>query len=252
MILYFSGNGNSRYVAEKLGKLLGERVLFIPKTDPKTLQYEGESLGVVFPVYSWGVPPIVQRFIYDLNERFIAEARKRKIWMVCTCGDETGKTPEMFRWMLGRRGLELDGAWSVIMPNTYVLLPGFDVDSRKVKEDKLDRAPKRIQHIADCIQEGRWERDVTKGSWPTLKSQVVYRLFRRWGINTSKWHWTSECIQCGKCAASCPVGNITMKGGHPRWGSDCTSCLACYNVCPAHAVEYGNATIHKGQYRCKR
>ena len=53
MILYFSGTGNSRRVAEFLGRLLGERVLPIMELineGTKTLQLqEKESLGFVFP-----------------------------------------------------------------------------------------------------------------------------------------------------------------------------------------------------------
>ena len=61
MILYFSGVGNSRKVAECAGKMLGETVFPLTevvgnKRDALVLQ-ANEALGFVFPVYSWDRRP---------------------------------------------------------------------------------------------------------------------------------------------------------------------------------------------------
>lgn len=252
MIYYFSGEGNTRYCAKKISKFTGEKLVFIPEADASKETFEGKSLGIMFPVYSWGVPPLVLDFINRLSDSFIGQLRKEKapVWMVCTCGDETGLAPEMLEKALHNRGLSLQGTWSVIMPDTYVLLPGFNVDSAKVEEAKLDSAPGRVDAIARKINSGEWESDIHYGPMPGLKTKIVYPLFKKWGINRKKWHWTEECIQCGRCAEKCPVGNIEMKGGHPRWHDRCVSCLACYHNCPVHAVAYGRATNNKGQYLC--
>lgn len=37
---------------------------------------------------------------------------------------------------------------SVIMPNTYVLMKGFDVDTPEVADAKLKAMPDRVAHIA--------------------------------------------------------------------------------------------------------
>ena len=60
MIFYFSGCGNSRFVAESIAKELDERLLFIPEEERNgNFDYElgdGERLGFVFPIYSWCPP----------------------------------------------------------------------------------------------------------------------------------------------------------------------------------------------------
>lgn len=173
-----------------------------------------------------------------------------KVAMICTCGDEVALSPEMLSEVLRGRGLDLAGAWSIIMPNNYVLLPGFDTDNREVEASKLDKAPQRIRHVAEKIKSGDWETDVTRGGMAWMKTKLVFPLFKRWGVFPSRWKWTPECIQCGKCSKVCPMGNIVMKGGHPRWGKNCISCVACYHHCPVHAVAYGNITNGKGQYVC--
>lgn len=250
MIFYFSGTGNSRYAARFLSQLTGEKCFNLPSVNPITAHFEGETLGMVMPVYSWGIPPIVKDFIFRLNETFVLEAEKHKIWVLFVCGDETAMAPEMLEKSLADKHLKLFAGWSLIMPNNYVLLPGFDVDSKEVEHKKLDEAPAKLREIAEKIKSGIEEKVYTRGSWPKFKSKIIYPLFCKWGVSTSKWRWSQECISCGKCASVCPVGNIVMKGAHPFWGKDCTSCLACYHVCPAHAIEYGNATTDKGQYFC--
>lgn len=253
MILYFSGTGNTRYCAESLGRMLNEPVIDIASADASAVQFEDKTLGVLFPVYSWGVPPIVTSFIARLSQSFVEKAAaSRGIWSVATYGDDTALAPEMLRDALAARGLTLQALWGVQMPNVYVLLPGFDIDSKEVETGKLDAAAVRLKKIAGAIAARCWAFDYHKGGASWLKSRIVFPGFVKYGIKPHKWHWTEECVSCGRCAAACPVGNITMKGGHPSWGADCTSCLACYHSCPAHAVEYGNATRHKGQYLCHR
>lgn len=256
MILYFSGTGNSEYVAKYLAGELTDNYI-MPVTDPEcmailkeTISSGASYIGFVFPIYSWGVPQIISDFISDIAPDIIDDINKRNIavWMVATCGDETGNAHVMFRKACDKSGLKVRGMWSVVMPNTYVLLPGFDVDSDHIRETKLKVAPDRIRHIASRIQKGIWECDITKGSMPCLKTMLVFPFFKKWGINSKKWKATQDCIGCGRCMGACPVKNITIIDSKPVWGNNCVSCLACYHVCNTHAVQYGTVTRNKGQY----
>ena len=132
MIFYFSGTGNSRYVAEHIAVHTGDRALDICGLNPggSITAETADSIGFVFPVYSWGVPPVMCDFVQCLSKDIVTFIHDNDIpvWMVATCGDETGDAHRMFRKLLKSVNIELRGCWSVIMPNTYVLLPGFDVD----------------------------------------------------------------------------------------------------------------------------
>lgn len=277
MIFYFSGTGNSMFVASQLAAELHDEARFMNDSGREhALGFHGNSLGFVFPVYSWGVPPNVLAFLDSLPDSFFTFLKEREVyvWAVMTCGDETALAPEMLRKALAKHGVALDAVWSVIMPNNYVVLPGFDVDPKDLEKKKLAEAPRRISAIAEEIESRVHTFDVTRGSMPWLKTNVVWPLFKRWGISPGKWHATESCVGCSICARSCPQDNIKMipvssareqhpssklpqnpeepgrKSVHlvPEWGDDCCSCLACYHSCPRNAVQYGRATRKKGQY----
>ena len=165
-----------------------------------------------------------------------------------TCGDETALAPEMLIRQLKKIGVEISSIWSVIMPNNYVILPGFDVDSKEIENKKLSSCEGRIMEIAQALNRGERRIDVTRGNLAWMKTKIVFPLFKRWGIFPSQWRYSINCISCGKCAKICPLLNVVMENDHPKWGKNCCSCLACYHVCPVHAVEYGNETKKKGQY----
>ena len=50
---------------------------------------------------------------------------------------------------------------------------------------------------------------------------------------------TDECIACGACADSCPVGAIAE--GDPIYtiSDECTDCAACVDTCPVAAIVEG-------------
>ena len=227
MIFFFSGTGNSRFVANRLADRLCEQASFIPETDPEKCSFSGSTLGFVFPVYSWGIPPLIEEFIARLSEEFCKDVQKSGtyVWMACTCGDEAAFTPEMLSKALSARNIPLKGIWSVIMPNNYVLLPGFNVDNKEVEKSKLEAAPARIDAIAEAIARKETCIDIVRGKHASFKSKMVYPLFKRWGIFPRRWRWTPECIGCEQCAVTCPMGNIRMQNGHPLWGDRCVSCL---------------------------
>ena len=73
MILYFSGTGNTRWVARQIADAIGEELLYIPDLIRKG-QYEyewyvGERIGFCFPTHGWQPPGIVREFIRKLRMR---------------------------------------------------------------------------------------------------------------------------------------------------------------------------------------
>ncbi len=249
MIFCFSGTGNSLLVARELAKRLGHEIVMLEKaalSRPAGRLYEladGEDAIWVFPIYCWGVPPVVRRFIRKVKLKTPGPASH---WMIATCGDDIGRADDQWRQGIGRRGWNPRGAFSVAMPNTYVCMKGFEVDAPEVERRKLDAMPARIDEIVNEIRRGFQESDVVRGDHAWLKTVAVYPLFRAFCMSPKPFRCDGEkCAGCGNCAKSCPLDNITMKEGRPEWGPVCALCLRCFHGCPARAVDYGTATVGK-------
>lgn len=240
MILFFSGTGNSLQVAERLASLLDERLLNMECGEIPQLK-DDEPLGIVFPVYAWGLPRLVKSFLKNIN------VGERYVWCVMTCGDDMGYADKVLQKALSRK---VDAAFSVQMPNTYVCLPGFDVDSDELAASKRNSTMDRLAGIAEVIGNRSVCRELTRGGMAWCKTYLLRPLFNAFLV-TDKYFKTSDaCSQCGLCAKSCPMHDIVLQDGRVVWKhQDCTGCLRCYHKCPKRAVDWGKYTRGKGQKR---
>ena len=251
MIYYFSGCGNSRHIAETLASGLNDQLVFIPEAErQKRFDYtptDGERLGFVFPIYSWAPPKLVINFI----EKMQFSTKPRYVYFVCTCGDNCGLTENIFRKILKDKGLTLSACCSVQMPETYLGMPGFKLDTKENAQRKIQEADNKMKTIIPRLLNNESFSDMTVGGFAWLKSRIINPGFNRSATDDSKYRTTDQCIHCGKCVEVCPLQNITLEDGRPVWHGHCTICMACYHHCPVNAIQYGKATVGKGQYYFK-
>jgi len=253
MIFYFSASGNSLWLAQQLATATNEELVNMADTlmqnNCSFVLHRNENIGFVFPVYAWDLPPIVRQFIRQMELQNLSD---NYIFFACTCGDDSGRMLQRFRRELKSKNLRLDSAFAIRMPNTYVCLPGFDVDSPILTKQKLQAAPLRIYQIAQSII--HHEKDIFQtlpGDFPRLKTHVLGRFFRSFLLTDKPFHSTPDCTGCGICVQMCPLHNIILQESHPQWNGHCTSCLSCYHHCPTHAIAFGHRTKNKGQYLLK-
>lgn len=248
MIFYFSGCGNSRHVAETLATGLNDQLVFIPEAErEKRYEYtlaEEERLGFVFPIYSWAPPKLVLDFIGKMN----LNAKPSYVYFVCTCGDNCGQTEKVFRQSLESKGWKLAACCSLQMPETYIGMPGFKLDTKENAQRKIANADAKIETLLPRLLDKEPFSDMIVGGMAWLKSKLVNPGFNRFATDDSKYRSTDQCIHCGRCVEVCPLKNITLEEGRPLWHGHCTICMACYHHCPVNAIQYGKSTEGKGQY----
>ena len=251
MIFYFSATGNSKWVAS----LLSER-LQLPMYDFTDGQVTAEFIQertpaectvFVVPVHGWEAPRLMANFL-----RFLQEKRfhTNYIYVVFTCGDDCGFAHKKIEKLISPLSDHPLIAYSVQMPNTYILLPGFDVDDEKIQEKKLSAAPKRVNQIAAAIQQHQYVPELYEaGRFAWVKSNILNPLFVKFIKKEMKFHVTDACNGCGKCRQICPTKTIQLDAHrHPVWNNTCEQCLACIHSCPQQAIQWGNATQRKGRY----
>lgn len=247
MIYYFSGTGNTATIARRLAAATNDVAQHICIEAAHTTTCEDSSIGLVFPVYGWHLPQVMQDFIHRLH----ISHPTPYIYMVCTCGDDIGHTARYFNRLIRAKQLTCSAAWSVQMPNTYIGLPGFQLDPPSLTEKKLTEAAELVKTIAAHVA----NRDVgickvTEGRWAWIKSRILGTLFHRFATGDEQFSVSQACTHCGKCVKVCPMHNIQLdKNGCPQWEGHCANCLSCYHHCPHNAIQYGAFSKGKGQYR---
>ncbi len=244
MIFYFSGTGNSEWVAKQIAAGTGDTAVDMAdlwKTNHDNIQVNaGQSVGIVFPIHAWNAPKVVAKFAKGLT---IAKDAYR--YAVCTCGDEAGLAMARFA-----RLFPVDGAWSLMMPNNYIRL--FNLDSPELASKKVQQAREKIPAICELVQAKQKAWDVYKGTYAFLKSYIINPLFRLFYMRARGFHAEQECTSCGLCVKTCPTSNIALVEGHPIWGGHCTQCMTCIHRCPVQAIQIGKTTKNKGRYTFKQ
>lgn len=246
MILYFSGCGNSEFVAKELARLTGDGIRLMDVTDahPSLQLNANEALGIVCPVYSWAVPRVVTAYL----KRLKINCTSSYLYLACTCGDSIGNTVEHFSRFVASLGWKLQLAYSFVMPETYVNLKGFKLDTPEGERRKIDATSSCLPEVAQRIMRREEGVDVIKGKLPWFNTYITNILFYKLLITDKKFRVSDTCISCGLCERSCPLHNIKMNNGRPSWNGNCTNCMSCYHRCPTNAIHFGNATQGKGQY----
>ena len=154
-----------------------------------------------------------------------------------------------------RKNWHLCLGYAVQMPNTYVCLPGFDVDADDLEKSKLTKSKVKLEEIVVHLQ--NYDKgcfDTLPGGLAWLKSAVIRPLFNKCLITAKPFHVTDGCIHCGRCERECPMKNIKLstEDSMPKWGQKCVGCLRCYHLCPSNSVQFGTFTKGKGQYCYKK
>lgn len=257
MIFYFTGTGNTKWVAQQLADATGDALRFIPdELRQATLRYEldaEERLGFCFPTHGWQPPRIVREFIRRATFHWPSSSGKKPFtYAVTTCGDNMGHAMRILQKELKAKGLHADATYAVVMPESNVCFSFLHLDTPEREQQKIADAARRMTGICQQVLERhRGVEQLVRGAIPYTYTYVIGGYYNKHLITDRKfWVDADSCIQCGLCAKLCPVGDIT--GKPPAWKHDgsCTNCLACYHHCPRHAIHWGS--MKRGQYLFNR
>lgn len=252
MIFFLSGTGNTKWAAKTIAEKTGDNLLFIPELiRQKQFEFkvkDGERVGFCFPIHGWRPPKIVRYFISKIN----IDVKENYVYALCTAGDNIGEAMYMFRYDLAKRNIHLDASFSLIMPESYLGLPFFNLDPLSKEKEKKNKASENLREYVDAILNRHTEEHLVLGKWPRIDSQLLGAFFDRYLVTDKKFIVDSrKCVKCGICSEVCPTKNIIGGLGYePKWKHDgsCLACFACYHHCPHHAINYGWVTKGKGQY----
>ena len=250
MIFYFTGTGNSGYIASEIAKGTNDNIVSISKliNNKEKLEFtleDGENVGFIFPVYAWAPPTMVTDFIKKVTFK---NYKDNYIFSVATCGKNIGGTMKIIDKAIKEKGLNLNCGYSISMPNNYIIMG--DVDSKEVEDEKLQASKETVNEILSVIKN---KEDnvfkVTKGLMGPLLTVLVSQMFAKYAADSSKFYVEDSCVGCGICEKVCNCNTIKLVDKKPVWGKECIQCLACIHLCPKKAIQYGDGTVKKGRYK---
>lgn len=242
MVLYFSGTGNSRYVAKKIAEISGDEMISInqriKERDYSSVKSD-RPFVFVGPVYAGRLPRVMDEYI-----RKVPFSGTKQAYFIGTCAATPWQTVRYVEKMCEQKQFSLLGFNSVVMPQGYIA--GGGTQPKEVNDKVLKEAEPKIVKIAETIREKKILPKEQPGK--AVMSKVLNPIMYSMMISAKGFAVTDKCTGCGKCADRCPLNNVKMKNGKPSWDKNCTHCMACIAGCPAEAIEYGKKTQGKPRY----
>ena len=218
-IFYFTGTGNSLYVAKRFGA----ECFSIPRMIKEgRFEISDEKIGVVFPVYYLNVPAIVEEFLCKVK------FESSYIFAVATFGSLCGSFERHLMKIGERAGMRFSYINSILMIDNY--LPYFNIDAERKKEASKDieeNIAKAVSDVEDGVSRIRKHSPLWDLAGYCLK--IHDRGFER------NFTVDGGCTGCGICGQVCPADNVKVRE-KPAFDHNCRHCLACINLCPQKAI----------------
>ena len=217
-VFYYTATGNSLAVAKAIGGTLHS----IPQIIGKAKQYQDDAIGVVFPIYNWGLPRMVRQFLQTTS--FDAPYA----FAVGTYGFAYGKAMENLQSVK-----QFEYTTSIRMADNFI--PGFDQRKEAAGFSKRN-VPENTQRIAAEIHAGTRSLDRANPFLRIVHPLIAANEAKNIDINTAKrFRIDEKCTLCGICAKVCPAGNLSVTD-RVIPADRCEGCLACVHLCPQNAV----------------
>lgn len=245
--VYFSGTGNTRYCVEA----------FVREVDPAGEAFPVEREEAVeairthdeivmgYPVQFSNIPKFVRDFIMEHPTLW----RGKRVFIIATMGLFSGDGAGVLARLLTRYGAIITGGLHLKMPDSIgdekALKRSLEQNQRLVRA-----ARQRVKFAAQAYKEGRPARE-GMSVWAHLAGLFGQRLYFR---NKTRAYSDqlkidqSKCVQCGRCAADCPAGNLSIRAGQVAPSGRCTMCYRCVSFCPGQAITLLGKRVYEQSY----
>lgn len=224
MVFYFTGTGNSLYIA----KQIEASPISIPQViHQESQEFSADSIGIVAPVYGHEVPQIVKDFMKK------AVFHTDYFYMILTYGNRHGGAAELAKKFCDECGIAVNYINVIVMVDNW--LPSFDMNEQKKIDKGIDEKLAAI--LADLNAKKNMFSEVTDSdraahqqfldAMSHMPPDVWQRLLRV----------SDNCVGCGICEKVCPSSSIHVVNGKAvHTPGHCQTCLACVHACPQKAI----------------
>ncbi|MCR1949590.1 EFR1 family ferrodoxin [Clostridium sp. DSM 100503] len=241
LILYFSGSGNTKFIANKIEEEFVKNGCDIEnhsieeKINIKNFEYDYLILG--FPKYFEYIP---QNFMEYINDNLGMSYKEVKT-MIFTTGKDKNKIffNELEKILLEKK-YKVIVTKNFKMPDSFIISKNY----RNVKNNDLDRIYQSSSNeIKDTVANFLIE-NYSKEEINNFKATIMKRLYKfktkDLYKNSYKFSINSSCDKCNLCVKVCPTRNIEYIGDDIKFRDNCIMCCRCMSCCPKNAILYKN------------
>jgi len=247
LTLYFSGTGNTEYLAQLFSRKMNAKCLSIEDT-PRGTNFAAEIkthsiIAFCYPVYCSRVPRIMREFVH----KHISDLIGKKVIIFATQMMFSGDGARVFTDMFADGAIEIIYAEHFNMPinmgNTLIfdLLEPNDKSIQKCIQKTEAKINRVCNNIKNCVIK---KRGFAKGSvllgyiqgkpWQKNTKDITAQGLEKLVKNSVKIH--SNCNACSICTKICPMGNLVECEGQVQQQNNCIACYRCVNYCPQKAI----------------
>ena len=246
LIIYFSGTGNTRKVAEKYAESFHElghdaelvSVDGLPRNKDLTEEFltkltNADIVGFGYPVHAFNAPSVMLKLA-----KFLPKQPGTKRAFIFNTSGEPLKLNNIssikLAHMLKRRRYNVFSEYHYCMPYNIIFR-------------HTDTMAYQMWHTAEQLIPLD-VKEIVAGTPHTLK-RVACGAFvawvmrcEHWGVklNGKQYKVLKNCVHCQKCITVCPTNNISVKrNGQLKFGGNCLMCMRCAQLCPKDAIKTG-------------
>ena len=251
-IYYFSGTGNSLFVAREIaGGFDGAKLVPVVRSlrsgDTDAAE---EVIGFVFPIYMNAMPSPVRKFVDSCDF-----SQCKRVFCVATHGGVPGKARAQVERVFAHRGV---GLWFYEQIEMIGNTPKGVAPKILMKRDwEKSISCEKIREMEARTRDGihsvleKIRKDIPPQA--TAKPGPLTKLLWKVSEGSSpklEFLLDDSCTGCGICEDVCLSGRVRMEEGRPVWPMDsqCYYCYACFNFCPVQAVGVKHYVKKEGRY----
>jgi len=244
LTLYFSGTGNSKYIAQVFSEKMGAQCLSIEDDAELAAQIKAhDTIAFCYPIYGSRVPMIMREFA----ARHMDALAGKKLVILVTQLIFSGDGARVLIDLFPKRHVEVIYAAHLIMPNNVCNFALLRQASEKRTRKQLHKAERQLARICQDIKHGIVKKrgfsayarvlgSMQGVAWmggshnvTPAKGSMEFRAMRDVKIH-------EDCNACGLCVKACPMNNLRNEQGKIAHNNNCTVCYRCINLCPNKAI----------------
>jgi len=230
IMLYFSGTGNSKYIAELFSESMNISCYSIEEdVNFKDIITSEEIIGFCYPIYYSRIPKILREFVHQ----HMNSLKDKKIIIFCTQQILSGDGTRAFTDLFDKGYIQVIYTEHFFMPsNIFPIITNQEKIARYVNNSK-----QKMQHVCQDIKTGKIKKrgfNIVSRALGLLQAPLILPCERK---ASNSIRVTEDCTKCGLCVSICPMNNFTIESNVVKHNHNCTICSRCVNKCPNKAIK---------------